>query len=265
MDIGTGKDLNEYFVDGKRIPYHLIDLAEPDKQFFLHEFQQHLLTVFTDITKRHKLPVICGGTGLYLDALRKDFSLTQVPENSTLRKELGSKSKLELSQLLANYPSEITKHVDLSSSKRIIRGIEIADYLGHNKINSDKAELPYQPFYIGISGSKNDTEKKILARLDHRLNNGLLEEVKALLKNGLTHDRLQYLGLEYKFISDHIRGNLSFEELRSTLGTAIRQYAKRQMTWYRKMEKEGVLIHWVDPAKDRDKIFEELEQFFGSL
>jgi tRNA dimethylallyltransferase len=246
LDIGTGKDLDEYEIDGKQIPYHLINIAEPQEQFYLHGFMQALKVSFESITNRGRLPVICGGTGLYLDALRKDFSYTQIKENASLRKELDVLPKDVLVAKLNEYPDEWVRHVDHDSKKRLIRGIEVAQYMSENALTAGEP-LPYKPLYIGIAPGLEERKKRISERLTRRLNVGLIEEVEALLQRGLTHERLQMLGLEYKYISYYLLGKITREELFSQLQTAIFQFAKRQMTWFRKMEKEGVLIHWLHP------------------
>lgn len=253
LDIGTGKDLEEYQVNGKAIPYHLIDIVEPGEQFYLHEFAAALKKTFGDISAQKKIPIICGGTGLYLDALRKDFSFTQVKEDPALRLLLEPLSKEELIRRLQQYPETFFTHVDLSSRKRIIRGIEVAAYFSrHGRIESGP-ELPYKPCYLGI---KTDTEQRkalITQRLEKRLKEGLIEEVEGLLRIGITHERLQFLGLEYKYISDFLRAKISGTELFLQLQTAIFQFAKRQMTWFRRMEREGVKIHWIE--RDADLAF----------
>lgn len=261
LNIGTGKDLEEYEINGKKIPYHLIDIVEPGEQFYLHQFVEKLREAFVDIRSREKLPIICGGTGLYLDALRKDFSFTLIPENKNLRDELENFSKEELLLRLKKYPAKFIEHVDMNSKKRIIRGIEIAEFFSttdtteknhqRNLLNLwQKKELPYNPYYIGIS-TDSDTRKKLISeRLQKRLNNGLIEEAQDLLKSGLSHERLQLLGLEYKFVSNYLQNKISKEELFTQLQTAIFQFSKRQLTWFRKMEKEGVQIHWVQRDVD---------------
>ncbi len=258
LNIGTGKDLEEYTVKGTKIPNHLLDVCEPNEQFFLHDFVKLLHESFTDIQSRNKLPIICGGTGLYLDALHTDYSFTQVPENYNLREKLNQLSKAELIELLKQYPSEENRkqEVDLNSVKRIIRGIEIADYFKTHK-EIQKTKLPYKPKYFGIKVSKEVRNKRIDERLKQRLQNGLIEEVEGLLKNGITHQRLEFLGLEYKFISYYLQKLITKEDLYTQLSTAIHQYAKRQMTWYRRMEKNGTKIEWVD-ANEVDKVASSL-------
>jgi tRNA dimethylallyltransferase len=246
LNIGTGKDLDEYRINEQKIPYHVIDVIEAHEQFYLHQFIKKLETAFVDIINRQKMPVICGGTGLYLDTLRKDFSFTQVKENAILRAELEQLSKEELTTKLFEFPLELRNHVDVNSKKRIIRGLEIADYRTKNNLLELKKEINYQPFYIGISIGSDERKKRISERLKNRLNNGLIEEVEGLLILGVSHQRLETLGLEYKFVSYYLQHKLSKEELFLQLQTAIIQFSKRQMTWFRKMEKEGVKIHWVN-------------------
>jgi len=246
LNIGTGKDLEEYFIHGKQIPYHLIDIINPHEQFYLHQFASELKKAFEYIVAQHKLPIICGGTGLYLDALKKDFSFTQIKENDELRKEFANLSKEELILRLKNYPQQFTSHVDLDSKKRIIRGIEIAEHFSKNKIALTKAQLPYKPYYIGIKTEIETRKKQISQRLQKRLNEGLIDEVEGLLKRGITHERLELFGLEYKFVSRYLRKEISKDELFTQLQTAIFQFAKRQMTWFRKMENEGVEINWME-------------------
>jgi tRNA dimethylallyltransferase len=262
LDIGTGKDLEEYKVKGKKIPYHLIDVNEPDEQFYLHDFIRELKKSFIEITERGKLPIICGGTGLYLEALEKDHSLTQIPENNNLRTELNKMDKEELIKTLQSNRVTLSEveglpTTDLDSKKRIIRGIEIAEYLKTNPLPK-KEKTIYNPKYIGIKIDKEERNKRIDARLKQRLENGLIEEVQGLLKKGITHERLQFLGLEYKFISFYLLKQITKKELFTLLSTAIHQFAKRQMTWYRRMEKNGVNIEWVE-LKNIDPLISKLK------
>ncbi len=262
LDIGTGKDLQEYVVQGKNIPYHLIDITEPGEQFYLHEFAEELKKAFEDILSRNHLPIICGGTGLYLDALKKDFSLTQIKENPDLRAELEHQSKEDLLLHLKKYPEALWYQVDLNSKKRIIRGIEIAEHLLKQGVELKKVNLPYKPYYLGINIDIESRKQKISGRLVKRIESGLIEEVEGLLKQGISHERLENLGLEYKFVSRFIRKEINKEQLISNLQTAIFQFAKRQMTWFRKMEKEGVEIHWLRPDEDVDALARQLKLQF---
>src|SRR5690606_13751694 len=239
-------------------PYHLIDIVEPSEQFYLHQFIEQLNSAFNAIVARQKLPIICGGTGLYLDTLRNDFSFTQIHENENLRKELEPLSKEELLLRLKKYPAEFIEHVDVNSKKRIIRGIEVAEFKATNFTNNTNLSVnswqSYNPYYIGFL-TDNDTRKKLISeRLQKRLNNGLIEEVQGLLQKGISHERLELLGLEYKFVSRHLQHKLSKEELFTELQTAIFQFSKRQLTWFRKMEKEGVKINWVDKGVNVEEL-----------
>lgn len=259
LDIGTGKDLQEYVLDRKKIGHHLIDIMDADQHYYLHDFIKDLNHAFIQIRSKNKLPIICGGTGLYLDALRKDFSLTQIKENPTLRAEIENLSKEDLLERLKNYPEDLTRQVDRDSKKRIIRGIEIASYLEQHPTTLAKTELPFRPYYIGINPDIEVRKQKIAERLIKRLNEGLIEEVQNLLNKGISHERLQFFGLEYKFVSRYLLQQLSKEELILQLQTAIFQFAKRQMTWFRKMEKEGVEINWVESGIEAKSLAEILK------
>ncbi|MBL7933345.1 MAG: tRNA (adenosine(37)-N6)-dimethylallyltransferase MiaA [Bacteroidia bacterium] len=260
LNIGTGKDLNEYLVSGQRIEYHLIDIIEPGEQYYLHQFAEDLEKAFHHIRSKGKMPIICGGSGLYLDALRKDFSFTKIKENPSLRKELENLSKEQLLKMLSKYPQEWIEHVDQNSVKRLIRAIEIAEERSKSNPDLSTKELPYKPFYIGINVDTELRRQRISSRLQSRLNTGMIEEVKSLIEKGISPERLEFLGLEYKFISQYLQGEFNREEMIARLETAIFQFAKRQMTWFRRMEKEGVKIHWLEPQQDREALLAFLEQ-----
>ncbi len=262
LNIGTGKDLEEYKFKDKKINYHLIDVLEPGEQFYLPDFVRELKIAFDRITSQKKIPIICGGTGLYLDTLQKDLSFTQIKENELLRNNLEQFSKEELQKKLNSYNNDQLTKVDLNSKKRIIRAIEIADHLKNNETELIKTELPYRPYYIGIRTETSQRKELIYERLLKRIDNGLIEEAETLLKNGMSHERLQFLGLEYKFLSYYLQNKISKEELILQLSTAINQFSKRQMTWFRKMEKEGIIIHWVEKGIDAKKLADELIALF---
>ncbi|MDO8998274.1 MAG: tRNA (adenosine(37)-N6)-dimethylallyltransferase MiaA [Bacteroidota bacterium] len=262
LNIGTGKDLDEYVSKGKKINYHLIDIISPEEQFYLHDFIRELKVAFDKITHEKKIPIICGGTGLYLDALHKDFSFTQIKENTSLRNTLDNFSKEELQEKLKLFNSELLKKVDLNSKKRLIRAIEIAEHLENSSAKLPSSELHYHPYYIGIKIELEKRRERIYERLINRINNGLIEEVEGLLETGITHERLQFFGLEYKFISLYLIKKITKEELILQLGTAINQFAKRQMTWFRKMEKEGVKINWVESDVNLDQLLKEIKSQF---
>lgn len=260
LNVGTGKDLEEYTIAGQKINYHLIDVCEPGEQFFLHQYIDLQEKAFDEIRSKNKIPIICGGTGLYLDILHKDFSFTQIKEDFDLRKQLEHLSKDELQDRLQKFPAKHIQHVDLNSTKRLIRAIEIAGFLQGNPDYLRKKENAYQPYYIGVNVDTEERKKLISDRLKLRLSKGLIEEVEHLIKSGISHERLQFLGLEYKFVSLHLSGQLSKEELFEKLQTAIFQFAKRQMTWFRKMEKEGVEINWVKRSDDPKLLLSALKE-----
>ena len=264
LTIGTGKDLESYTVNNKKINYYLIDIIEPQHQFYLHDFIRELKTAFTQINSHKKLPIICGGSGLYTDALRKDFNLTQIKENENLRLQLAKLSKEELQEKLISYNNFNLGHTDVNSTKRLIRAIEIAEAMKSSETNFTKTDLPYKPYYIGILVNNEERKHLINQRLHYRLEHGLIEEAEWLLNNGINHERLQFLGLEYKFLSYYLQHKISKEELYTKLSTAIYQFSKRQMTWFRKMEKEGVKIKWIDKSESIEKLSEELKLVFNS-
>lgn len=263
LDIGTGKDLHAYEINGEKIKYHLIDCCDPEKQFFLHDFVAGLKTAFTSVIEKKKLPILCGGTGLYLDALRKDFSFTQIAEDAKLRKELEHLNKEELVFRLEQFPEEHTNHVDRHSKKRLVRGIEVATYLAANTVVKENPLELYHPYYIGLNPGKKELETRITNRLQQRMQQGLVEEAQLLHQKGMSYERMEELGLEYKFLSAFLQNKIPKEEFFSLLATAIHQYAKRQRTWFRKMEKEGVNIDWLDPRIDLSAKIESIKKLLG--
>lgn len=247
MDIGTGKDIQDYTINGYKVPYHLIDIVDAGYKYNVYEFQKDFYKTFEDITSRNKIPILCGGTGLYIDSVLNKYKLIHVPINEILRKQLESYNLSELELILANY-KKLHNKTDVDTKKRAIRAIEIADYYANNQILNSHIDqsLTLNPIIFGVLFSRETRRDRITKRLEYRLNNGMIEEVNNLLKNGLTHEDLEYYGLEYKYISHYISGLISYETLFEQLNTAIHQFAKRQMTWFRKMEKEGVKINWID-------------------
>jgi tRNA dimethylallyltransferase len=245
LDIGTGKDLHHYTLDGKEISYHLVDIRDPADQYYLHDFIRDSRKALEGIIARGSLPVICGGTGLYLDSLRKDMRNTLIPELPELRKELQNREKEALIREILSYPEEFSKHADLSSRKRIIRAIEIAEFFRKGGVLPSQAESPFRPLYIGIHADTELRKQLIRERLKERLQNGLTQEAKELEKDGLSLERMKFLGLEYKWLAAWLAASVDLTELEERLGTEIIQFSKRQMTWFRKMEREGVKIHWI--------------------
>ncbi|HHV84873.1 MAG TPA: tRNA (adenosine(37)-N6)-dimethylallyltransferase MiaA [Petrimonas sp.] len=244
MDIGTGKDLADYTVDGKPVPYHLIDIRDAGDKYTLFNYQHDFHKVYNDILLRHKTPILCGGTGLYIESILKGYRLPDVPENIDLRKRLESKSLDELTRILSSY-KPLHNTTDTDTRKRAIRAIEIADFQSRHPAS----ELDYPPVdsvIIGIDIDRESRRQKISSRLKKRLDEGMVDEIRALLDKGVSSGDLIYYGLEYKFVTLYVTGKINFEEMSSQLEIAIHQFAKRQMTWFRGMEKRGFTIHWLD-------------------
>ena len=244
MNIGTGKDLAEYELNGVKIPYHLIDICNAGDKYNLFEFQHDFQQVYNTIRSNGKTPILCGGTGLYIESVLKGYQLLAVPENNELRKRLENKTIKELAEILSTYKT-LHNVSDFDSAKRTIRAIEIAEY---SKYNSPKTQdfKPINSLIIGIDVEREIRRKRISQRLKSRLDEGMLFEVKSILENGVSPDNLIYYGLEYKFITQFLIGELSYDEMQTQLETAIHQFAKRQMTWFRGMERRGFKINWID-------------------
>jgi len=246
MDIGTGKDLDEY----GDIPYHLIDIADPGYEFNLFEFQRLFYAAFEDIRNRHRLPVLVGGTGLYLDAALRGYRLVEVPPNPQLRTELAHLSEEELTSRLLSLKPEQHNTTDTINRERLTRAIEIAE----GEKNPRPEKLPPAPelfpLIFGIQWERQELIKRIETRLRQRLDEGMIEEVANLHDNGVPYPVLEGYGLEYRFVALHLQGQLNRNDLFQQLAAAIRAFAKRQMTWFRRMERHGVLIHWIDGKLD---------------
>jgi len=247
MDIGTGKDLPEYHINGKTIPHHLINILEPGERYHVDAFKNDFYKAFESITEKNKIPILCGGTGMYIHSLLQNQTFTAIPVNQLLRDQLNLLSKEALISKLQNDNSENIDHVDLSSKKRLIRALEIAQYLKHNKLEAVKRP-EIKPIIFGLKNEVEITRAKILARLDQRFKAGLIEEVVKLLKEGISKEMLVFYGLEYKFIVNYLDGLFTLDELKLKLGIAICQYAKRQNTFFRKMEKDNVDVIWLDAS-----------------
>jgi len=244
MDLGTGKDLADYVVEGSRVPCHLVDMANAGEQYNVFEFQRQFISAYENILSRGKFPVFCGGSGLYLEAVLKGYRLTQVPSDKSRRAELSQFSLKELTRILKDYKT-VHNTSDTETKNRAIRAIEIEEYLRSNPdLNFEFPAI--NSLLIGVQFDRDTRRERITARLKQRLNEGMIEEVKGLLDGGLKPDDLIYYGLEYKYITLFLIGELSREEMFERLNIAIHQFAKRQMTWFRKMEKEGFVIHWLD-------------------
>ncbi|MBQ2950149.1 MAG: tRNA (adenosine(37)-N6)-dimethylallyltransferase MiaA [Prevotella sp.] len=257
MDIGTGKDLDDY----GEVPYHLIDIAEPGTKYNLFQYQHDFLKAYEDIRSRGVTPILCGGTGLYLEAVLKGYQLAPVPENKQLRASLEGKSLEELTQMLVELKrkngTNMHNKTDVDSAQRAIRAIEIELFNGENQ--QEGAQIPpIDSVIIGVDIDREERRRKISRRLKQRLETGMVEEVKALLDSGIPADDLIYYGLEYKFVTEYIIGKTTYEEMYRSLEIAIHQFAKRQMTWFRGMERRGFTIHWVDAMMTMEEKVDEV-------
>ena len=257
MDIGTGKDLAEYVVDGKPIPYHLIDIVDAGYKYNVFEYQRDFLKAFESVNQRGHLPILCGGTGLYIEAVLNGYKLLAVPDNQILREQLANKTLDELTSILSGYKT-LHNQTDVDTVKRAIRAIEIEEYYQtHEEETVEYPEL--NSLIIGVGIDREVRREKITKRLKARLNEGMIDEVKKLLASGVQPDDLIYYGLEYKFVTNYLLGKLTFDELFTQLEIAIHQFAKRQMTWFRGMERRGFTIYWLDALKSMDEKLEEIE------
>ena len=261
MDIGTGKDLADYVINGHVIPYHLIDICEPGTKYNLFRYQQDFLDCYEDIRSRGALPILCGGTGLYIEAVLKGYSLSPVPQNPELRAELEGKSLKELTHLLADLKernhSVMHNKTDVDSCQRAIRAIEIETY-NLTKPTEERQCPPIDSLIIGVDIDREERRRKITNRLKERLKAGMIDEVDGLLKRDIPADDLIYYGLEYKFVTEYLIGKLSYDEMFRQLEIAIHQFAKRQMTWFRGMERRGFTIHWIDAIQSMNDKVEEI-------
>mgnify|MGYP004460634193 FL=1 len=263
MDIGTGKDLADYVVDGKPVPYHLIDIVQPGTKYNLFEYQRDFLEAYNDIRSRGKNVILCGGTGLYIESVLKGYRLIPVPENKELRHELEGKSLLELTSILERLKAENNSNMhnstDVDTPKRAIRAIEIE--MAYKEAPVEERTFPkIDNVIIGVGIDRDLRRRKITRRLDQRLKDGMVEEVKSLLDSGIPADDLIYYGLEYKFVTEYILGKTTFEEMHRSLEIAIHQFAKRQMTWFRGMERRGFTIHWIDAADSMEEKINEIKK-----
>lgn len=251
MDIGTGKDLADYVVDGKQIPYHLIDICNPGDKYNVFEYQHDFHKAFEEIRKKGKLPILCGGTGMYIESVLRGFKLLDVPQNPALRESLKGKSLAELEQILASY-KVLHNKTDVDSAQRAIRAIEIEEF--YKTEAPDKREYaPINSLIIGVDIDRELRREKISRRLRARLDEGMVDEVRAILATGVKPEDLIYYGLEYKFLTLYIIEQLTYDEMVSQLEIAIHQFAKRQMTWFRGMERRGLHIHWLDATLPTDE------------
>ena len=257
MDIGTGKDIEEYTVCGKQIPYHLIDIAEPGYRYNLFEYQRDFLSAYNSILQKDKLPILCGGTGLYIESVLKAYRMHPVPENPELRQTLEGKSLEELTAILSTMKT-LHNTTDVDTAKRAIRAIEIQTYYQEHPV--EEREFPeINSLTIGVDIDRDLRREKITRRLHDRLDNGMIDEIKRLLDSDIQPDDLIYYGLEYKYLTLFVIGKLSYEEMFSQLEIAIHQFAKRQMTWFRGMERRGIPIKWIDASLPTEEKIEQVK------
>lgn len=260
MDLGTGKDLVDYVVNGHFIPYHLIDIVEPGYKYNVFEYQRDFLKAYEEISTKGKLPILCGGTGMYIESVLKGYRLLPVPENPELRSSLIGKSLEELTHILEGY-KKLHNSTDVDTVKRAIRAIEIEEY--YKQQSPEYREFPsLRSLIIGVDIDRELRREKITRRLKQRLDEGMVEEVRALLEEGIPAENLIYYGLEYKFLTQYAIGELTYEEMFHQLEIAIHQFAKRQMTWFRGMERRGFTIHWLDATLPME---EKLEQIINLI
>ena len=262
MDIGTGKDIRDYMVNGRQIPFHLIDIAEPGYKYSVFEYQQDFIKAFQLITEKGKMPLLCGGTGMYIEAVIRGYRLLPVPPDIEFHRKLKEKSLDELTQILSGY-KKLHNISDVDSKERAIRAIEIEAYYADHP-GTEKEYPVINPVFIGIKFDREVQRDRITHRLQERLKGGMVEEVQRLLDEGILPGDLVYYGLEYKYITQYLTGELEYSEMVSRLNIAIHQFAKRQMTWFRKMEKAGTVIHWLDGAlTDEEKVKRSMKIILG--
>ncbi|MBP3354159.1 MAG: tRNA (adenosine(37)-N6)-dimethylallyltransferase MiaA [Bacteroidales bacterium] len=244
MDLGTGKDISEYKYNGVDIPYHLIDICEPGYKYNLYQYKRDFNEAISDIEKRGKLPIICGGTGLYVETVLKGYAMPEVPENRELRASLSNKTLEELTAILSQYKT-LHNTTDVDNCKRAIRAIEIAEYY-KTLPQPELEDKPLETLLVAIDIDRETRRANITKRLHQRLEEGMVAEVESLLKEGIAPEDLIYYGLEYKYLTEYVIGKTTYEQMVSGLEIAIHQFAKRQMTWFRGMERRGFKINWID-------------------
>ncbi len=257
MDIGTGKDLADYVVNGRKVPYHLIDIAEPGTHYNVFQYQHDFVKAYHDITSRGAVPVLCGGSGLYVEAVLRGYRLAPVPENKELRARLEGKTLAELVDILDGLKrkngSAMHNTTDVDTAKRAVRAIEIETFNGENPTAG--ADVPsFDSLVVGIGISREERRRRITSRLRERLDGGMVDEIRGLLGSGIAAADLMYYGLEYKYVTEYVVGMTTYDDMFGKLETAIHQFAKRQMTWFRGMERRGVDIKWIDalmPTADK--------------
>lgn len=262
MDIGTGKDLGDYQVKGQAIPYHLIDIADAGTKYSVFEFQRDFLRAYEGIRSRQRQPILCGGTGLYIESVLRAYKLVEVPVNPQLREQLEGKSLDELTVLLAGY-KRLHNTTDVDTARRAIRAIEIEEYYREHHIDETQPFPALSSLTIGLNIPREVRRERISRRLQKRLEEeNMVDEVRRLLDNGVKEEALISYGLEYRYLTLYLTGQLSYDEMLRQLEIAIHQFAKRQMTYFRGMERRGVTIHWIDATRSKEEIVEEIKELF---
>ena len=259
MDIGTGKDLDDYIVEGNPVKYHLIDIKDAGYKYNIFEYQHDFHDAYTNIRAKDRLPALCGGSGLYIESVLKGYNLINVPENKELRKKLEGKNLEELTTILTSY-KDLHNSTDVDTAQRAIRAIEIEEYKKANPTDCNEYP-PINSLILGVDVDRELRRERITRRLKTRLKEGMIEEVQGLLDKGISAENLLYYGLEYKFVTQYLIKELSYKEMFSQLEIAIHQFAKRQMTWFRGMEKRGLQIRWIDgtlPDKEKAALVKRL-------
>ena len=257
MDIGTGKDIAEYTRNGVTVPAHLLDIVDAGEKYNIFEYQRDFLSSYNNIKERGGFPIVCGGSGLYVESVLRGYRLLPVPENPELRASLENKSLEELAGMLAQYKT-LHNTTDVDSKKRAIRAIEIEEYYLTRPVE-ERSFPQLNALVVGVSVDRDVRRARISSRLRERLEQGMVDEARALLESGLTAEQLIYYGLEYKFLALYLTGALAYEEMVRGLEIAIHQFAKRQMTWFRGMEKRGVEIRWADASMERALLVEQIK------
>ena len=258
MDIGTGKDLSDYNADGRQVPFHLIDICEPGTKYNLFEYQHDFLAAYQQVRERQKMPILCGGTGLYIESVLKGYRLSPVPQDAALRERLAGKTLAELTQMLIDLKRQTGSHMHnrsgVDTAQRAIRAIEIETAILDAQRASKEDECVRRAFpqlssvILGVDIEREARRRRITLRLKERLEHGMVEEVRGLLDEGIAPEALIYYGLEYRYITEYVVGKITYDEMFRQLEIAIHQFAKRQMTWFRGMERRGFTIHWIDAA-----------------
>lgn len=265
MDIGTGKDLADYQVDGVSVPYHLIDIVEPGTKYNVYQYQRDFMQTYDDIRGRGVIPILCGGSGLYLEAVLRGYRMAPVPENKALRQSLEDKSLEELTSMLHDIKSrsgqKMHNTTDVDTAKRAIRAIEIELYQGEHPEETEEIK-PVDSLVVGLQIDVQQRREKITKRLKARFDEGMADEIRRILDSGVAAEDLIYYGLEYKYVTEYVIGLRDFEETFRLLEIAIHQFAKRQMTWFRGMERRGVTIHWIDSSLPMEEKINEIKKLW---